>query len=67
MGVDRNDPKAWQLLERLLKKGAGSLVSGQRVPPQTYARNEAVALVMPVGQVEVRKPVRHGTRIMGRG
>ncbi|VVA41641.1 Hypothetical predicted protein [Prunus dulcis] len=52
MGVDRNDPKARQLLERLLKKGTIASVSGRTVPPKTHARNEVVALVVTVGQVE---------------
>ncbi|KAI5334951.1 hypothetical protein L3X38_025084 [Prunus dulcis] len=58
MGIDRNDPKARQLLERLLKKGTIASVSGRRVPPQTHARNEVVAPIVPVGQVEQYGMVR---------
>lgn len=49
MSVDRNDPKARQLLEKLLKKG---------VPPSPRARDEVVVPIASVGQAEGRSPVR---------
>ncbi|CAL9030255.1 unnamed protein product, partial [Prunus brigantina] len=44
------DPRARQLLEKLLKKGAGVSGLGPKVPIPSRARNEVVAPVAPVGQ-----------------
>ncbi|CAB4283261.1 unnamed protein product [Prunus armeniaca] len=57
MGIDRNDPRARQLLEKLLKKGTGASGSGSKVLAPARLAGE----VAPVGltpNVEARSPGR---------
>ncbi|PQQ01152.1 hypothetical protein Pyn_41159 [Prunus yedoensis var. nudiflora] len=54
MGVNRNDPRARQLLEKLLKKSIGASGSGLRRHVQPVrALEERVEPATPVGHAEV--------------
>ncbi|CAL9006366.1 unnamed protein product [Prunus brigantina] len=55
MGIDRNDPRARQLLEKLLKKGTGASGSGRKEPPPARPARE-VAVVAPTPIAEARSP-----------
>ncbi|CAL9002350.1 unnamed protein product [Prunus brigantina] len=57
MGIDRNDPRARQLLERLLKKGSGASGSGPKGQPPARPAREG-APVMPTPNTEARSPGR---------
>ncbi|CAB4313674.1 unnamed protein product [Prunus armeniaca] len=57
MGIDRNDPRARQLLEKLLKKGTGASGSGSKVLAPARLAGE-VAPVGPTPNVEARSPGR---------
>lgn len=61
MGIDRNDPKARQLLEKLLTKGSGALASGARKQTAPVrSRDEGV-----VGALDVRAGARSPPRQHG--
>ncbi|CAB4286052.1 unnamed protein product [Prunus armeniaca] len=59
MGINRNDLKAQQLLEKFLKKGA-------RLSPPARSKNEAVEPVASMGQAEGRSLCNRGGRIVGK-
>lgn len=73
MGIDRNDSKARQLLEKLLRKGSGVVASGAtRLVPPARARNEGEGSAVPAARAEAQSQLRprgqdRGKRPIGEG
>lgn len=57
MGIDMNDPKARQLLEKMLKKEVGASGSRPRLPP-LVREAESRSPLRPQGQDRRKRPMR---------